>query len=62
MALKMEDGNIPLISIAVMQILTELDLLTREEQDLLASFSRKEHYNCNGRLVGTTEAAFTLYR
>lgn len=59
-ALKMEDGNMTTMPLAMMRILTELDLLSKEEKDQLAKFSAYDNYNCQGDKVGEIRAVFEL--
>lgn len=59
-ALKMEDGNMTTMPLAMMRILTELDLLSKEAKDQLAKFSAYDNYNCQGDKVGEIRAVFEL--
>ena len=62
LALKMEDGNMAAMPLAVMRILQQLQLLSAAEQESLARFSAYDNYNCQGDKVGETRAVFELSR
>jgi L-asparaginase II len=61
-ALKIEDGNTSLLPLAVMRVLSELDLLSAAETDDLAAFSRLDNLNCQKDKVGEARAVFQLVR
>ena len=50
-----------MVPIAVMEILTELDLLTAAECAELAHFAHEDNYNCHGILAGETKSVFRLH-
>lgn len=60
MAMKIEAGIGLAIPVAMMQLLKELDLLTRAEQEELAPFSTRWNYNCQKDRVGQWRPVFTL--
>lgn len=60
-AVKIEDGSVPHVSVAVMHLLHELQLLTKAEEQALEEFAVFRNINCHGVLAGTTRAVFSLH-
>lgn len=61
-ALKVEDGGKRASDAALVRVLEELDLLSTEELEALASFRRPEIRNTLGEVAGVIETDFTLAR
>ncbi|MDF2531529.1 MAG: hypothetical protein K0Q65_1110 [Clostridia bacterium] len=59
-AVKIEDGNVKVLSSAVMEILIQLNALTEEEIQLLKSFYIKENINTAKCKVGEIRPVFRL--
>ena len=59
-SLKIEDGNMQALSIVMMSVLRQLDLLTEEEWHALEKFASRDNYNCQQDKVGKWYADFSL--
>lgn len=59
-ALKIEDGTLGMASVAAMQVLTELDLLTSEEHNKLSKYHIKPNLNDDNIVVGEIRPVFTM--
>jgi len=59
-AVKIENGNVDVLSCAVMEALIQLQALTEEEIDLLKGFHTKENINSAKCKVGEIRPVFQL--
>jgi L-asparaginase II len=61
-ALKIEDGGTRAVSVALLEVLHQLDVLTSTEVEELHAFARPAVYNYRNELVGEGRSMFTLRR
>lgn len=60
-ALKITSGNTAMLAPVMVRALTQLDLLSREEQAELTRFASFDNFNCQKDKVGATHAVFDLH-
>lgn len=60
LAIKIEDGSIPVIPAVVIRAFRQMNILAEEEHQALRHFAIREIKNCRGEKVGAVKAAFHL--
>lgn len=60
LAVKIEDGNIPVIPAVIIRAFRQFDILSEDEHQALRHFAVKEIKNCRGEPVGMMKAAFHM--
>jgi len=61
-SVKIEDGNMQALSIVVMEVLKQLELISVEEYDALHHFSHRDNFNCQHDKVGEWKPVFQLQK